>query len=269
VDRTFHTFAICAYGESPYLEQCVRSLELETVKSEIICCTSTPNDHIRGIMEQHGIPLYVREGEPDIGEDWRFAWKMAGGRLVTLAHQDDIYRKTYTEELLRAYGHYPDLLVFASDYITIRMENGKAVDDTLNAVWFVKKVLRTPLRLRVFSNLRALKKSGVILGNAICCPTCTYNKEKIGADIFRSDLKFALDWENLWELAGREGRFVICEKPLLAYRVHGEAATSRLTGNGGREKDEETMFRKMLPGAAVEPVMKFYRLARKEYDEDN
>ena len=38
----FHTFVICAYGESPYLEACIRSLLSQTEKSRILCATSTP-----------------------------------------------------------------------------------------------------------------------------------------------------------------------------------------------------------------------------------
>ena len=37
-----HTFAICAYKESPYLEACIRSLKRQSVKTGIILCTSTP-----------------------------------------------------------------------------------------------------------------------------------------------------------------------------------------------------------------------------------
>ena len=41
--NTNHTFAICAYKESPYLEECITSLMEQTVKSEIFIATSTPN----------------------------------------------------------------------------------------------------------------------------------------------------------------------------------------------------------------------------------
>ena len=43
-----HTFAVCAYGESPYLEECVRSLLDQNVKSRILIATSTPNARIIG-----------------------------------------------------------------------------------------------------------------------------------------------------------------------------------------------------------------------------
>ena len=42
-----HTFVICAYKESAYLEECILSLKQQTVKSNIIMITSTPNNYIR------------------------------------------------------------------------------------------------------------------------------------------------------------------------------------------------------------------------------
>ena len=46
-----HTFIICAYGESPYLEECIRSLFAQKVRSEICIATSTPNRHIQSLAE--------------------------------------------------------------------------------------------------------------------------------------------------------------------------------------------------------------------------
>ena len=40
-------FAIWVYKESPYLEECILSLKNQTVKSNIIMATSTPNEWIR------------------------------------------------------------------------------------------------------------------------------------------------------------------------------------------------------------------------------
>ena len=49
--NTDHTFAVCAYKESPYLDECVRSLVEQTVKTNIAVYTSTPNDYIRGVAD--------------------------------------------------------------------------------------------------------------------------------------------------------------------------------------------------------------------------
>ena len=52
-----HTFVICAYKESKYLEECIESLEKQIVKSNIIMCTSTPNDYIKNMAQKYNIPL--------------------------------------------------------------------------------------------------------------------------------------------------------------------------------------------------------------------
>ena len=51
-----HTFAICAYKESPYLEECIKSLKSQTVKSNIIIVTSTPNQFISDLSEKYHLP---------------------------------------------------------------------------------------------------------------------------------------------------------------------------------------------------------------------
>ena len=35
-----HTWVICAYGESDYLEACIQSLKNQTLQSQIICYSS-------------------------------------------------------------------------------------------------------------------------------------------------------------------------------------------------------------------------------------
>ena len=181
------------------------------------------------LAARYQVPLYVRDGASNIREDWMFAYGKAQGRFVTIAHQDDRYRSDYAEKLLKAWKKYPDLLLFASDYLTIRMTEKegemKAIPEPFNMVWLVKKILRLPLRFHFLADRTWIKRSSVWFGNSICCPSCTYNKEQIGDDMFHSEYDFALDWDNLYELAGKKGRFICSEKPLIAYRVHAAATT--------------------------------------------
>ena len=79
-----HSFAVCAYGDSPYLERCLRSLKAQTAPSELLICTSTPSPFISGLAEKYGIPLVVRDGTSGIGADWNFAFDAAKGHYVTL-----------------------------------------------------------------------------------------------------------------------------------------------------------------------------------------
>ena len=84
-----HVFAICAYKDSPYLESCIRSLMGQRAKSPVILCTSTPSPYINGLAGKYGIPVFVRDGSSIMRVDLIFAYHMADGELVTIAHQDD------------------------------------------------------------------------------------------------------------------------------------------------------------------------------------
>ena len=92
-----HTFAICAYKESPYLEECVKTLKAQKVKSNIIMITSTENEYIKSIAKRYEIPLFINEGQAGIAGDWNFGYHCAETELVTIAHQDDRYHEDYVE----------------------------------------------------------------------------------------------------------------------------------------------------------------------------
>lgn len=274
-----HAFAICAYKESPYLEACIRSLTLQTVKTDIILCTSTPCPYIDNLAKKYRIPVFVREGESNIREDWLFAWRTAGKdhSLVTIAHQDDKYHKDYAKTLLSMWDRYPDMTVFASDYVVLKTAERQMPDGTFypveteavagDRVRFVKKVLRLPLRLRFLADRQWIKRSVLMFGNSICCPSCTYNHDRIGGVMFLSEYGFALDWDNLWTLAGEPGRFLCVEKPLLAYRVHDGATTKRCIEDNRRSADEAAMFAKIWPRWMTAVLMRFYKKAYDAYGE--
>lgn len=46
-----HTFAVCAYKESPHLEVCIRSLKAQSFSGNILLATSTPNSFIENIAK--------------------------------------------------------------------------------------------------------------------------------------------------------------------------------------------------------------------------
>ncbi|KAI4449486.1 hypothetical protein C823_004015 [Eubacterium plexicaudatum ASF492] len=98
MEGTNHTYAVCAYKESPYLEECVQSLMRQSIQTNIIMTTSTPCVHIRHVADRYGIPLYVRDGRSDIRDDWNFAYDQAETDWVTVAHQDDMYDADYVKE---------------------------------------------------------------------------------------------------------------------------------------------------------------------------
>ncbi len=257
----FHTFVICAYGRSPYLEACIRSLKSQTLGSRIICTTSTPSHWLSELLARYSIPLFVREGESDIQADWNFAIEKADSGFVTIAHQDDLYNRHYVEELWNAFERYPDMTLFMTDAVTVR--NGKVVHFSLKEL--VKKLLRLPLRLSAMGDREFIKKGILRFGNPVMCPSCAYRKNYLPDPIFHSELRYALDWDCLLDLAKWPGRFVCVEKPLLYYRIHGGAETAACIKDHRREKEERLMFEKFWTAPVVDVLMRFYRLAYGEY----
>lgn len=79
----------------------------------------------RRLAWKYGIQVFVRHGGSNIRDDWNFAYEMADGELVTIAHQDDMYHKEYAERLLAAYRAYPDMTVFTTDYVIVK--NGRLI----------------------------------------------------------------------------------------------------------------------------------------------
>ena len=65
--KDLHTFAICAYQDSPYLEACIRSAMGQSRPAKVILCTSTPSPYLERLAKAYRIPMFVREGEPGIG----------------------------------------------------------------------------------------------------------------------------------------------------------------------------------------------------------
>ena len=138
-----HTFAICAYKESPYLEECILSLKNQTIKSKIIMATSTPNEWINDLADKYQIPLYINKGEGGIAQDWNFAYRQTDTGLVTIAHQDDIYEPTYLNDVMNCAKNARRPVLIFTDYGEMR--NGNKVRKS--TLLTVKRLMLLPLRI--------------------------------------------------------------------------------------------------------------------------
>lgn len=260
--RYKHVFSICAYKDSPYLESCIRSLKAQSTPSYIILCTSTPSPFIYEMAGKYEIPVHVRDGESGIKDDWNYAYSMADGELVTIAHQDDMYHRDYASCLMNAYKRYPDMTVFTSDYVIVK--NGELI--TGDTMLWIKRFLRAPLRVPVLNHRSLVKKLPLMLGNSVCCPATTYQKKALGEPLIQSAYQFVLDWDNLLRLSCEDGRFICVERPLLYYRVHDGATTKACIMDNRREQEEEEMFRRFWPASLARLLMGLYRSAYNEYE---
>lgn len=251
-----HTFVVCAYQESPYLEICLNSLIKQSVQSNIIIVTSTENQFIRNIAKKYNILLFSHD-DGGIGKDWNFGLKTAKTKYVTLAHQDDVYNKEYLSHVMQAFSKYSDTLIAFSDYNELR--DGKIICKNKNLK--IKRTLLFPLKFN--GKKRLIKRAVLSFGNPICCPSVTYNKMLLENFVF--DLKWStnLDWSAWERLSRREGRFVYIDKPLMLHRIHEESETSNTIMNNQRAKEDLDMLAKFWPKNIAKYIFNQYTKSEK------
>ena len=99
-----HSFIVLAYKESKFLEECIKSCLNQSLKTNVIIATSTPNKFIKDLAKKYKLDIVENKSDKHgIGYDFDFAKNAAKTDLVTIAHQDDIYDYTFAEEVVKAY----------------------------------------------------------------------------------------------------------------------------------------------------------------------
>lgn len=257
-----HTFIICAYQESKYLNQAVLSIKKQTVQSNIIIITSTPNQYIRNISNKYNIPLYVNTGTAGIAEDWNFGYSMANTKIVTICHQDDYYENKYVELILERINQSKRPLIAFTDYGELR--NGKKIYN--NKLLNIKRCMLLPLKIRLFENVIGIRRFILSWGSPICCPSVTYVKENLTETIFQSGFQSDLDWQAWEKLSKLKGGFLYLSEKLVLHRIHEESATSQIIGNSLRKQEDYEMFCKFWPKCFAKKISKLYQKSEKSND---
>lgn len=252
-----HTFIICAYKESQYLEECIKSVINQKVKSNIIISTSTPNDYINNLAQKYQLPVVINTGEKGIGQDWNYGISQTKTDYVTIAHQDDIYSSNYLEEIVKYIKDGKDFVIAFTDYREIK--NGEQIELTTNLK--IKKILLFPLR--IFRKSKFIRRRALSLGSSICCPSVTINTKITGKTPYKTELKCDLDWDTWYEMTKYDANFLYIPKELMQHRIHEESETSNLIQNNIRLEEDLLMLNKFWPKPIAKFIMRFYKKAIK------
>ena len=259
---TDHSFALCAYRESMFLEECLKSLLLQTVKTRVIIATSTPCEETRSLAERYSVPLYVRDGDPGIADDWNYAASCAGTPLVTIAHQDDTYEPEYAERLLKAANESESLLLYFTNYGELR--NGKKVDES--RLLSVKRLLLSPISDGRFSGSRFLRRRILSLGSSICCPSVTLNMSRLPPAPFEKAFKCDLDWDAWERYSNLRGDFYYDSKVLMHHRIHEGSETTALIRDDTRTMEDLSMLCRFWPKPIARTINHFYGKSQSSND---
>lgn len=254
-----HTFVICAYRESPYLEECIQSLLKQTTPGAILIVTSTYCEYIQKVADKYNLKLQINHGESGIAGDWNFGYSQAETSLVTIAHQDDIYEPEYIEQLLTLVNSSERPLIAFTDYGELR--GGDRVYH--NQLLDIKRVLLFPLRMKVLQGNKFIRRRSLSLGCGICCPSVMFVRGNLPDRIFQAGYQSDLDWQAWERLSKLDGDFLYCPKRLLLHRIHSGSETSRIIADNRRKSEDLEMFCRFWPPMIARVLAKIYASAEK------
>lgn len=252
-------FVICAYKEVHYLENCVKSLLNQTIKCNIIISTSTPNDYIRAVANRYGITLRINPEQKGNFSDFCFAYAQADTKYVTLCHQDDEYLPNFAETMLRYLEEEKRPIIAFSNYYDLK--NNEIIKNS--SLLRTKRKMNYLLNVKLFRSSKFVRNRILSLGNSICAPTVTYNKEIVEKPVEDCPLPTCHDWYSWIELAKLKGAFVYVKEPLILRRIHSESTMTEVIANHDKAYSDYEIYRKFWPKPIAKLLLKVYSKSEK------
>ena len=256
--NNIHTFVILAYKESPFLEDCIKSILNQTLKSQVVITTTTPNQHIKSLAKKYGLSI-VKGTHTNIGGDFDFAIHSANTPLVTVAHQDDIYEPGYSLSIINAYHEYPNSSIIFTNYYEIRGRHKKYTNANLK----IKHILLVPIRIKNSLESKFFKRQILRFGCSICCPAVTFVTTNCPRNIFKSNYQCNVDW-HAWEVLSKtKGAFTYIPKALMGHRISEDSTTTAIINQGIRTKEDYEIFKRFWPAGIAKLFTKIYPKSEK------
>jgi hypothetical protein len=253
-NRMDHAFVVMAFGQSPFVEGCLRDLSRQTLRSRIVLSTSTPSETLEHLARAYDAEYAISEPGRGIGADWNFALRASGARFVTLVHQDDTYRPEFLEASLGLLKRYDAALSF-----TGYDEVDDAGRKTSSKISRVKHAMDAAILGNIKNPTSWRMRLYLAFGVALPCSSVTYDLEKLGDFEFSTAYKANLDWD-AWLRLVEAGKRFVREPSRLVGRRHNElTATSRAHASGARRREDEEMFHRIWPAPLARLVATAYR----------
>lgn len=221
--------------------------------------TSTPCPFQQQLAEKYAIPYLINTKTSGMASDWNFAMNTATAKFVTLAHQDDYYLPEYTSTLVREMEANQDIIIGYCDYSIL---NASGVQ-SWSILLFIKRCLLFALSSGKSIISGKQRRALLSFGNPICCPSVTYNREKLGGLKFNSGFKVNTDWKYWIDLAYQPGAFLYIKKRLILYRSHTETTTHRAIQSGDRASEDKRCFRLLWPRPIADTLSRLYAISYK------
>lgn len=241
--KDIHSFVILAYNESDDLEECIKSIKNQSVKSNVLIATSTQNDYIIDLASEYGLGVMVNDCKSNKGSDYNFAFNAVDTKLVTIVHQDDLYDRNYAKEIINCYKENKDAAIIFTDYYEIVGDKKVKHSKTL----WKKRLFIKLLKYRSFNKNKHFKRNALRYHNSICASSVTFIKRNIKEDIFPTNLKYNNDWAGFEKLSLNDKRFVYLPMKLVGYRINKDKEK-----NDEEIKEDILLYKKFWPDKLVD-----------------
>lgn len=253
-----HTFVVLAFGDSPHLDDCLRSLRGQAEASDVLLSTSTPSAHVIETARRYGVAVKAVPGARGIGADWNAALATSQTDWVTLAHQDDVYLPNFGKSVRQSLAEHPEALLCFTGYremsggCVLRKSPNLLVKDLLLAMSFRRaRSIESPAGKRLL----------LALGSPIPCPAVTFNLPNLDGFAFSTELRVNLDWAAWLDLADRPGSFVRVREALMHHRLHEESTTWNSIRDGARRSEDRACFCRVWPRGLAGALCAAYGLS--------
>lgn len=250
-----HAFVVPAYGNSPFLADCLRSIRAQTLPARLYVTTSTPSAQIAEAAREFGATLVVNPDRRGIASDWNFALRTPKARWVTLAHQDDVYYPAFLERTLELFDRSRSGSIAFTGYDEID-DAGVAKSSKISKVKHAIQLFALGSKEEI---QRGRLRMILSFGNTLPCSTVTYDLERIGTFEFSDQYASNLDWDAWWRLANRGEAFLHTHERLVGRRHNDLTATSQLIRDGRRRREDIQMFRRFWPRPVSDALAYLYR----------
>lgn len=258
-NKNDHCFVICAYKENKYLEECILSLLNQEVKTNILIETSTPNNYISSLANKYNLKIIVNNDSSSCAKDWNFAVNNVPYKLITIAHQDDIYYSNYAKEIISYANQATDPIMLFTDYD--ELINDKTISS--NTILFIKRLLSYHMRNKKNWNKQKARKRLLCIGNAISCPTVTVVKEMVGDSPYDESMKCNCDYKTWVNHLKQDGSYVYVPKHLIAHRIYKDSSTSLYIKDNTRAHEDKEIISYFWPKPISTIIYKIYSLSQK------
>jgi glycosyltransferase involved in cell wall biosynthesis len=247
---------VVAYGDSPFLPDCLASLRAQTQRSRIVVATSTPSPFIETRAAEAFAPLLINPRRDGIAADWNFALNATDARHVTLAHQDDVYFPPFLHRSL----HLLETTAGAAVSFTGYVEIGDEGSEVRSRTSLIKHALERMTLGGGRAPGHARMRSFLSLGNPLPCSSVTFDRSRLSGFAFSGDYKSNLDWDAWLRLLDEGAVFVRTAERLVGRRHNALTATTALTRQGVRAAEDLIIFRRLWPGPIADILALAYKV---------